>query len=60
VKCKGRFRLNTVLIDDEEMYLRVVAINSFKKVPFIFDRGLSLGDFPVPLSLFRDDVNTEF
>jgi hypothetical protein len=53
VKSKGRFKLNTVPIDGEEMYLRLLAINAFKKVPL--DRVLSFENAPVPLSLFTDD-----
>jgi len=40
-------------IDGEEMYLRLLAINAFKKVPI--DRVISFENAHVPLSLFNDD-----
>ena len=49
VKCKSK----EVPIGREEMYLRLLAINSFKKVPL--ERVMSFENAPVPLSLFDDN-----
>ena len=43
----------SVQLNGEEMYLRLLTINSFKKVPL--DRVLSFENAHVPLSLFTDD-----
>ena len=40
-------------INSEDMYVRLLAINSFKKVPL--ERVLAFENTPVPLSLFADD-----
>ena len=48
VKCKSK----DVVISGEEMYIRLLAINSFKKVPL--ERVMSFENAPVPLSLFDD------
>ena len=52
VKCKSK----EVPIGREEMYLRPLAINSFKKVPL--ERVMSIENAPVPLSLFDDHGKT--
>lgn len=49
VKCKSK----EVPIDGEEMYLRLLAINSFKKVPL--ERVMSFENAPVRLSPFDDN-----
>ena len=48
VKCKPK----DVVIGGEEMYIRLLAINSFKKVPL--ERVMSFENAPAPLSLFDD------
>ena len=48
IKCKSK----DVEIGGEEMYIRLLAINSFKKVPL--ERVMSFENAPVPLSLFDD------
>ena len=41
------------MIDGEDMYMRLLAINTFKKVPL--ERVLSFENAPVPLSLFSNN-----
>ena len=48
VKCKSKH----VVIGGEEIYIRLLAINSFKKVPF--EKVMSFEKAPAPLSLFDD------
>ena len=49
MKCKSK----DVVICGEEMYIRLLAINSFKMVPL--ERVMSLEYAPVPLSLFDNN-----
>ena len=39
--------------DGEDMYMSLLPINTFKKIPL--ERVLSIKDAPVPLSLFSND-----
>ena len=47
VKCKSK----EITINGEEMYLRLLAINTYKKVPL--ERAVSFENAPVPLSFFN-------
>ena len=49
VKTKSK----SIQMNGEQMYLRLLAINAFKKVPL--QRVLSFENAPVPLSLFTDE-----
>lgn len=53
IRSKGKPKSGLSPINGEDMYLRLLAINSLKKVPL--DRVLSFENAPVPLSLFTDD-----
>ena len=48
-----REKSNNVTINGEVMYLRLLAVNAFKKVPL--ERVLSFENAPVPLSIYHED-----
>lgn len=50
---KMKIRANNFSMDGEAMYLRLLTMNSFKKVPL--QRVMSFENAPVPLTLFIDD-----
>ena len=48
-----KVKAKNVVMNGEVMYLRLLAVNSFKKVPL--ERVLSFENAPVPLSIINDD-----
>lgn len=52
-KAAVQIKAKSLNINGEEMYLRLLAINAYKKVPL--ERVVSFENAPVPLSMFTDD-----